>query len=418
MNVREVKTKMRQELRRLFTVDDRKVDRDYLRERMNEIFYLWKKDRKIEVADEVKAKVIKQLTDDFIGYGPISEFLDDPETTEIMVNGPNQIYVEKRGRKYLSDVKFDDYMHLRYIIERMISPSGRRVDESSPYADFSLPDGSRVNIVIPPLSVDGPIITIRKLLYEINDLDNLINLKTLDKRMASFLKACVKARLNIIFSGATGSGKTTSLEVLSSYINKDERIVTIEDALEIKMRQNHVVRLLSRPPNIDGKGEVTIRDLFINSLRMRPSRIILGEIRGAEAMDYLQALNSGHRGCLAVLHAATPEDAITRIETMALYSGLNLPTWAIRKQIASGLNIIVQQEQLIDGSRKINYITEVAGLRDSDIVLRDLFKYKIDEVDENNNVKGRFVAVNKPTFLDIFKERGISFNEQIFKEQS
>jgi pilus assembly protein CpaF len=343
--------------------------------------------------------------------------MDDPAITEIMINGPFKIYIEKNGKKVFTDVKFDDEAHLRYIVEKMLQPTGRRVDESSPYVDFSLGDGSRVNVILPPLSVGGATVTIRKFLRSIEKIDDLVTLNTIDARMAEFLVACIKAKVNILFSGATGSGKTTALEVLSSYINPAERIITIEDALELTLRQEHVIRLLSRPPNIEGKGEVTIRDLFRNTLRMRPTRIILGEIRGEEAMDYLQALSSGHRGCLAVIHASSPSDALARLETLALYAGLNLPAWALRAQISSGLDLIVQVEQLIDGSRKMTYLTEVEGIKENQIVLTNLFRYEIEGVSEGSSVVGKFKALGKPTFLPLFRKKGIPLNEEIFVEK-
>jgi len=297
----------------------------------------------------------------------------------------------------------------------MIAPSGRRVDESSPCVDFSLNDGSRVNVILPPLAIKGATVTIRKFLDFIQSTDDLVKMGTIDGRMAEFLRACVKAKVNILFSGATGSGKTTTLEVLSSYINSDERIITIEDALELKLRQEHVVNLLTRPSNIEGKGEVSPRELFRNTLRMRPTRIILGEVRGEEALDYLQALNSGHRGSLAVIHASTPADAISRLETMALYAGINFPAWAIRNQISSGLDLIVQQAQLSDGSRKITHITEVGKMKDNQVELKNIFSYEIEEVSTDASVKGEFKAENVPGFMPIFKKKGIEINKNIFK---
>jgi len=415
MEIKDIKKNMRAEIG-VFYHGVERMDKSYLNETMNKIFDKWRR-QSIDVDDSTRNRVIKELTDDFIGYGPITELLEDKDITEIMINGPYQIYIEKDGKKELSSVQFDNPTHLNYIIERMISPSARRVDESSPYVDFSMPDGSRVNIIIPPVSAQGAIITIRKFLHTIEKIEDLTALGTIDERMAKFLVACVKCKVNIVFSGATGSGKTTTLGVLSSYIDEEERIITIEDTLELDLRQKHVVKLLTKPANIDGKGEITPRDLFINSLRMRPSRIILGEIRGEEAMDYLQALNSGHRGSLAVLHASTPQDAVMRLETMALYADINLPAWVIRKQIASGLDLIIQHEQFADGSRKITYITEVVGVGNNDnIILKDLFRYRIEGMDDNHKVKGKYVAVGMPLFYHIIKERGIDLDEGIFKE--
>jgi len=416
MEIGEIKREIRKEVTS-FKSDREKMDEAYLRSLMESIFENWKRYKRTIVDEKTQEKIIREIIDDFLHYGPISEFLSDVSITEIMINGPYRIYIEKEGRKYLTEVKFDDEAHLRYIIERMIAPTRRRVDESFPYADFSLPDGSRVNVIIPPLSVYGPVVTIRKLSHLIKNVDDLIQMGTIDRRMGEFLVTCIRAKINILFSGATGSGKTTTVEVLSTYIDEEERIVTIEDALELTLHQEHVVRLLTRLPNIEGRGEISIRDLFINSLRMRPTRIILGEIRGSEAMDYIQALNSGHRGCLAVLHASTPEDSIMRLETMALYAGLNLPSWAIRKQIASGLNLVVQHEQLLDGSRKITYITEVVGIdENNNVILKDLFRYNIEGRKDDGKIKGKFVALGLPSFYGMLKKKGFDLKEDIFKE--
>ncbi len=416
MEIGEIKREIRKEVTS-FKSDREKMDEAYLRSLMESIFENWKRYKRTIVDEKTQEKIIREIIDDFLHYGPISEFLSDVSITEIMINGPYRIYIEKEGRKYLTEVKFDDEAHLRYIIERMIAPTRRRVDESFPYADFSLPDGSRVNVIIPPLSVYGPVVTIRKLSHLIKNVDDLIQMGTIDRRMGDFLVTCIRAKINILFSGATGSGKTTTVEVLSTYIDEEERIVTIEDALELTLHQEHVVRLLTRLPNIEGRGEISIRDLFINSLRMRPTRIILGEIRGSEAMDYIQALNSGHRGCLAVLHASTPEDSIMRLETMALYAGLNLPSWAIRKQIASGLNLVVQHEQLLDGSRKITYITEVVGIdENNNVILKDLFRYNIEGRKDDGKIKGKFVALGLPSFYGMLKKKGFDLKEDIFKE--
>lgn len=417
MDWRKLKEDIRKEINIWIGTRD-SVTQDFIRQRVDSFFYHFQQQGKyLDVTPEEKNKIIAALVDDYMGLGPLQKLMEDPDVTEIMINGPYKVYIEKNGRKDKTDVRFENEQHLKYIIEKMISPTGRRVDESYPYVDFSLPDGSRVNVIIPPLAVEGPTVTIRKFLRSIQKIEDLVNLGTLDERMAEFLVAAIQAKLNILFSGATGSGKTTTLEVLSSYISPYERIITIEDALELSLRQEHVVRLLTRPPNIEGRGEITIRDLFCNTLRMRPTRIILGEIRGEEAMDYLQALNSGHKGCLAVIHASSPTDTITRLETTALYSGLNLPTWAIREQIALGIDLIVQQEQLIDGSRKITYITEVAGVEKENIILRDIFRYEIEGVSKEGVVKGRFVAKNTPTFLSVFKKKGVAINEDIFKEK-
>ncbi|MCM8819705.1 MAG: CpaF family protein [Candidatus Omnitrophica bacterium] len=416
MDIKEIKKELRKELS--FTLGDgQKLTENIIKERITNIFNYWGAQKNRHIDNSIKEAVIRELCDEFLSWGPIKKLMEDPYITEIMINGPSKVYVEKDGKKIPTDVTFDDETHLRHIIEKMILPTGRRVDESYPFVDFSLKDGSRVNVIIPPLSVGGTTVTIRKFLRTINQIEDLVKLGTIDMRMAKFLVACIKAKINILFSGATGSGKTTTLEVLSQYISPSERVIVIEDTLELTLRQDHVVRLLTRPPNIEGKGEITIRDLFINTLRMRPTRIILGEIRGAEAMDYLQALTSGHKGCLAVIHASTPTDALARLETMALYADLYMPVWAIRKQIALGLDLIVQHEQLIDGSRKITYITEVEDvLSGEDIVLKDIFRYEIEGVDQDGKVKGTFRAKNIPTFYHLFKKKGVELDESIFKE--
>lgn len=413
MNIKDIKEALRKDIG-LLAGTRQKITKEFILDRAKLFFERLQRAKKIEIETMKKNTMVEALCSDFLGLGPIQKLMDDPEITEIMINGPDRVYIEKRGKKVLSDVKFDDQNHLRHIIEKIVVPSGRRVDESSPYVDFSLEDGSRVNVILPPLSADGIIVTIRKFLRSIEKVEDLVALGTITQPMADFLTACIKAKINILFSGATGSGKTTSLEVLSSYINFSERIITIEDALEINLRQDHVIRLLTRPANIEGRGAVSARELFRNTLRMRPNRIILGEIRGKEAIDYLQALNSGHRGSLAVIHSSDPVDALTRLETMALYAGLNLPAWAIRKQISQGLDLIVQQEQFQDGSRKITYITEVGDLKDNQISLRDIFTYEVEELTEDFKVKGSFKVKEKPSFLGIFKKKGIKIDTDIF----
>ncbi|MDD4294226.1 MAG: CpaF family protein [Candidatus Omnitrophica bacterium] len=413
MELHAIKKELRRELS--FTLGEgQSFGEAIIRERVEKIFNFWESDGRVNIDDQTREKIIRELILEFLGFGPLQEPMNDPEVTEIMVNGPDSVYIEKDGKKQPTDIKFDNEQQLRHMVEKMIRPTGRRVDESYPYVDFSLTDGSRVNVILPPLSVGGATVTIRKFLKTINRIDDLVTLGTIDDRMAKFIVACIEAKANIMFSGATGSGKTTTLEVLTSYLDPQERIIVIEDTLELSLRQKHVVRLLTRPPNIEGRGEVMIRDLFVNTLRMRPTRIILGEIRGAEAMDYLQALNSGHGGCLSVIHASSPYDALTRLETMALYAGLYMPVWAVRKQIASGLNIIVQHDQLIDGTRKITHITEVKGVENEEIILNELFTYELDKVDENGKVQGSFKAVNKPSFMNLFKRRGVKLDESIF----
>jgi pilus assembly protein CpaF len=370
------------------------------------------------LTDADRQKLINDLVDEFSGLGPIERLMMDPEVTEIMINGPGKVYVEKHGKKQLSGMKFDSDQQLMYVIHKMLEPTRRRVDESSPYTDFSLSDGSRVNIIIPPLALDGPTITIRKFLKEIRKIEDLIALGTLDRRMADFLVACIKAKANMMFAGATGSGKTTTVGVLSGYIRNDERVITIEDTAELHLAQDHVVRLETKLANIEGRGEITIRDLFKNSLRMRPQRIILGEIRSAEALDMLQAMCSGHRGALSVIHANSPTEVIYRLETMILTSGLPVSMEAIHRQINASLNLIIQQEQLVDGVRRITHLTQVNGLdKSGNAILEDLFVYEIEDVTPEGIVKGRWRATGtKPVFYNLFMKAGIDCPEALFNK--
>jgi pilus assembly protein CpaF len=371
----------------------------------------------LSLSNEEKKKIIDDIIDEFIGLGPIKKFLEDPLVSEVMVVGPDKVYVEKNGKDELTGITFESEQHLMHIIYRILEPTRRRVDESYPHVDVSLRDGSRVNIIIPPLALDGPIVTIRKFSKEIKMIEDLIKLDTLDKRMADFLIAAIKAKVNIVFSGATGAGKTTTLNVLSSYISSSERIVTIEDTAELHLNQDHIVRLETRQPNIEGRGEVTIRELFKNSLRMRPDRIILGEIRGGEALDLLQAICSGHTGSLAVIHANSPQDVIYRVETLILTSGLAITQEAIRRQIAAALNLVVQQEQLADGSRKITHITEIRGLNEGELVMNDIFTYDIEKMDSAGKIVGKWIASGiKPLFYPKFIKLGIDLQEDIFKQ--
>jgi pilus assembly protein CpaF len=369
------------------------------------------------LSEQDKKKIINDVVDEFIGYGPIENLLKDPHVTEIMINGPNKVYIEKNGKTELTTVSFDDEEQLLYLIEKILAPTRRRVDESYPYTEVSLSDGSRVNIVIPPLALNGPIVTIRKFLKEIANAEDLIRLGTLDKRMSDFLIACIKAKVNMIFAGSTGAGKTTTLDVLSSYISNDERIITIEDTAELRLTQEHVARLEARQANIEGRGEIAIRELFKNSLRMRPDRIILGEIRGAEALELLQAICSGHTGSLSVIHSNSPQDVVYRIETMILTSGVPISLEAIHRQIAATINLIVQQEQLLDGSRKITHITQINGLKENQVVVEDIFRYEMESIDSEGKVKGRWVATGIiPVFCSRFKKAGIDLPQEIFNK--
>jgi pilus assembly protein CpaF len=341
----------------------------------------------------VTLQVIDAALADLVGYGPLELLLDDPEISEVMANGPQAVFVERNGELYETDVRFEDVEHLMRIIDRILLPLGRRVDADSPTADARLPDGSRVNVVAPPVAVGGPFLTIRKFPQTKMNIDDLITLGTLTPVMAKFLEACVVARLNILISGNTSSGKSTMLNILSTFIPDLERIVTIEDAVELQMKQRHVLRLETKLPNVDGSGVVTIRDLVRNALRMRPDRLIVGEVRGGETLDMLQAMNTGHSGSLTTLHSNSPRDAIARLETMALMSGIDLPVTALRKQISSAVNLIVQMTRLSDGTRKVTQITEVAGLEGDVVTQTDIYKFVTTSVDGDGKVRGEF----KPT---------------------
>ncbi|NHC41376.1 CpaF family protein [Bacillus sp. MM2020_1] len=346
-----------------------------------------------------RKKVVEELINDLTGFGPINPLLLDEDVSEVMVNGPNQVYCERKGKLELTEVQFRDNEHVLSIIEKIVTPLGRRIDESSPMVDARLPDGSRVNAIIPPLAINGPTLTIRKFSKDPYQIEDLIKFGTVTEEMAIFLDACVKARLNMFVSGGTGSGKTTTLNVLSNFIPDDERIVTIEDAAEIQLGQDHVVSLESRPANIEGKGSISIRDLVKNSLRMRPDRVIIGEVRGGEALDMLQAMNTGHDGSLATGHSNSPRDMIARLETMVLLAGVDLPIKAIREQIASAIDVIIQQSRLKDGSRKITNITEVQGMEGDMIVLQDIFVFKQEGLTPEGKIIGRLVPTGvRPKF--------------------
>ncbi|MCT4619414.1 MAG: CpaF family protein [Marinisporobacter sp.] len=365
-----------------------------------------------------RKRIVEELINNLTGYGPINPLLLDPEVTEVMVNGPSRVYAEKNGKLELTEITFQDNEHVMHIIEKIVAPLGRRIDESSPMVDARLPDGSRVNAIIPPLALNGPTITIRKFSKDPFTIEDLIRFGTLSREMAIFLEACVKARLNIFISGGTGSGKTTTLNVLSSFIPNDERIITIEDAAELQLWQDHVVSLESRPPNIEGKGAITIRDLVRNSLRMRPERIVVGEVRGGEALDMLQAMNTGHDGSLATGHSNSPRDMISRLETMVLMAGMELPVKAIREQIGSAIDLIVQQSRLKDGSRKITNITEVQGLEGDVIVLQDIFIFKQQGVDEEGKIIGKLVPTGiRPKFYETLTTSGIHIPTTVFMEE-
>lgn len=356
---------------------------------------------------EEKRDLLSYVKDELLAYGPITPLLENPLVSEVMVNSYNEVYYEKNGKVYRSNVHFIDNQHVMRVIERIVSPIGRRVDESSPMVDARLPDGSRVNAIIPPLALKGPSLTIRKFSETPFTIKDLINFKTVDEKMAKFLEMCVKSRLNIFISGGTGSGKTSTLNVLSSFIPNDDRIVTIEDAAELKLEQEHIVALESRPPNIEGKGQITIRDLVRNSLRMRPDRIVVGEVRGAEALDMLQAMNTGHDGSLSTGHANSPRDILSRLETMVLMAGYELPVKAIREQIANAIDLIVHQSRMKDGTRKITHITEVLGLEGETIVLQDLFVFRETRSSEDGRIEGKFISTGiRPKFTEQLEING------------
>lgn len=363
-----------------------------LRERFNAAY----SQAGVKLPDESVETLFTEIADELVGFGPIDKLLSDPSVSEVMVNGPKQVYIERKGKLVLSDVAFDDDDHVMRVVERIVRPLGRRVDHKVPMVDARLPDGSRVNVIVPPAAIDGPTLTIRKFPTKRLTVEDLIGFGSMSPQIAEFLRACVISRFNIVVSGGTGSGKTTLLNVLSSFIPEDERVVTIEDSAELQLAQPHVVRLEARPPDPDGTGAVTIRDLVKNSLRMRPERIIVGEIRSGEAIDMLQAMNTGHDGSLTTLHANNPREATARIETMALMGGLDIPLKVIREQIAKAVDLIVQQSRVADGSRKVTYITEVIGMEGESIVTQDIFKY-----DETLGPDGKPIGM-KPTGLRPF----------------
>jgi pilus assembly protein CpaF len=386
-----------------------------VRRQVEDIFNAILDSESIVLSRAERVRMFESIAADILGYGPLEQLLNDPEISEIMVNGPRQIYIERRGKLTRSEVLFNNDEHVMRVIDRIVAPLGRRIDESSPMVDARLPDGSRVNAVIRPLSLIGPVISIRKFKKEGITVEDMIRFGTLTREMAEFLSACVRARLNIVVSGGTGSGKTTTLNALSSFIPEDERIVTVENAAELQLRQEHVVTLESRPPNVEGRGEITIRDLVINCLRMRPDRIVVGECRGGEALEMLQAMNTGHDGSMTTLHANTPRDAISRTETMVLMAGMDLPVRAIREQIASAINLIVQQARLKDGSRKIVAITEVQGMEGDVVVLQDVFAFEQTGLDERGKIVGQLRPTGiRPKFVELFEQYNIYLPPNIF----
>ncbi len=363
-----------------------------------------------------RTRIAQEVSDEILGHGPLEPLLRDPEVSEIMVNGPNYVYVERSGKLYPVDAQFSDEAHLRRVIDKIVGRVGRRIDEASPLVDARLPDGSRVNAVIGPVALDGAMLTIRKFSQDPFTDADLIAFGTFSPMVRDFLKACVLGRRNIVISGGTGSGKTTTLNVISSYIPDDERIVTIEDAAELQLHQEHVLRLESRPANIEGRGQIAIRDLVKNSLRMRPDRIVVGEVRDGAALDMLQAMNTGHDGSITTVHANTPRDSLSRLETMVLMGGVDLPVRAIREQVAGALDLIIQQARLKDGSRRITAITEVVGMEGDVVTLQDLFKFDFGAGrDENGRFRGQLIATGlRPKFAQDLADFGIDLPATLF----
>lgn len=370
---------------------------------------------KLQLPNTLRDQLFHEILDELLGFGPLQPLLDDPDISEVMVNGPNRIYIERKGKLTKTNIAFDNDEAVLRLIDRIILPLGRRIDSDSPTVDARLPDGSRVNAVIPPVAIDGPTITIRKFQKGRLSVDQLIEFGSLTKNMAEFIRACVISRLNVVISGGTGSGKTTLLNVLSSFIPGDERIVTIEDAAELQLQQEHVVRMETKPPNLEGRNAVGIRELVRNSLRMRPDRIIVGEVRGGETLDMLQAMNTGHDGSLTTLHANTPRDAISRMETMVLMAGMDLPVKSIREQIASAIDLIIQQSRLRDGTRKVTSITEVAGMEGDTVVMTDIFRFEQTGVNKEGQIIGELKPTGiRPLFSSRLDASGFRLGPEVF----
>ncbi|SCP98035.1 CpaF family protein [Anaerobium acetethylicum] len=398
--------------------DSEAVQKKTASDKINEVLNNYLNESKTHLSLVDKQKINVLVMDEIFGYGPITNLLNDPTVTEVMVNGPDKIYIERSGKIEKTENAFRDNKHVLHIIDKIVAPLGRRVDESSPMVDARLPDGSRVNVIIPPLSIKGPTITIRKFAVDPYMIDDLIAFGTLNTDMAKLLKASVKGRINIIVSGGTGSGKTTFLNVLSSFIPDNERIVTIEDAAELQLKQEHVVTLESRPSNIEGKGRIGIRDLVVNALRMRPDRIIVGEVRSGEALDMLQAMNTGHDGSITTVHANTPRDSLSRLETMVMMSGMELPSRAIREQISSAINLVVHVSRYSDGTRKVSKVSEILGMEGDTITIQDIYVFRQDGFDERGGIIGRHVPTGiVPGFLDKIREHGDNIPVSIFKPQ-
>jgi pilus assembly protein CpaF len=396
-----------------------KGDEALLRRRVEELVEEKLRSEKLPFSRQMRNRLVSDMADEILGFGPIEPLLRDPTVTEVMVNRPDQVYCERFGKLELTDIQFRDTEHIRHVVDKIVTPLGRRVDESSPMVDARLPDGSRVNAIISPLSLNGPVLTIRKFSVDPYTVEDLIGFGTLTQGMAAFLAACVKIKLNILVSGGSGAGKTTLLNVLSSFIPEGERVVTVEDAAELKLHQPHVVRLESRPPNIEGKGEIRIRDLVRNCLRMRPDRIVVGEVRGGEALDMLQAMNTGHEGSISTIHSNTPRDALARIETMVMMAGMDLPSRAIREQVAAAIHMIVQVGRLSDGSRKVVSVSEIQGMEGNVIVLQDLFTFQQKGIGEGGKVLGAMQPTGMvPRFVERFNASGAHLPPEVFKRST
>jgi pilus assembly protein CpaF len=364
-----------------------------------------------------RERLFGEILDEVLGLGPLEPFLQDPTVSDILVNTYKQVYVERYGKLELTDARFKDNAHLRKIIDKIVSAVGRRIDESSPMVDARLHDGSRVNAIIPPLAIEGPMLSIRRFAVDPLEVEDLIELKTLPPQLAELLKGIVKARLNVLISGGTGTGKTTTLNVLSRFIPADERVITIEDSAELQLKQEHVVRLETRPPNIEGKGEITQRDLVKNSLRMRPDRIIVGEVRGAEAFDMLQAMNTGHDGSITTIHANSPRDALMRLETMVAMANFDIPATFLRRYVASAINVLIHLARLSDGTRKVVSVQEISGMEQDVITMQEIFSFKPQTIDPQGKVKGKFLFCGvRPRFVEKFKVAGVNVSPRLFDQ--
>lgn len=392
---------------------------DRLREELGVLVERLLLEENVVVNTAERRSLVKDIQHEMLGLGPLEPLLADPTVSDILVNGAHQVYVERHGQLSITDVKFADDDHLMKIIDKIVSRVGRRVDESSPIADARLPDGSRVNVIIPPLALDGPVLSIRRFAVVPLTMDNLIEYKTLSSEMAQVLQGLAAAEINLLISGGTGSGKTTLLNILSGFVDARERIVTIEDAAELQLRQPHVVRLETRPQNIEGRGEITQRQLVINALRMRPDRIILGETRGAEAIDMLQAMNTGHDGSLTTIHANNPRDGIARLETLVMMAGFEMPVKAIRQQIAGAVDVIVQASRLQGGPRRVTYITEIVGMEQDTIVMQDIYRYNQEGIDEDGKAYGSFECTGvRPSFMSRLESSGVRLPASAFRQRS